>query len=189
MRALFYLILECFGIESFFIQIKNMTIMKKSMNTEQHNTKTNTHTNTQHHQNNQTKNTFHILIIGGGISGLSLAHKYIHDKRWKNLHITLMERKDRYGGRVKTMRVSSSKQNIQKKPDKQEWYEAGCSRVAESHHRVRNLAKACHCIEMVFDDSYDHHKEIHYLKKISNHTNVLCIHGEEVCSPSRGVMY
>lgn len=114
---------------------------------------------------------YNILIIGGGIGGLSLAHTFIHDKRLNTqIHITLMERKDRYGGRVKTIRVQdNSEGDSDSDSNKQRtdfgWYEAGASRVAQSHNRVRHLANQLKCKELLLPASYDRHRGIQHLHK------------------------
>lgn len=85
-----------------------------------------------------------IAIVGAGIGGLALAHKLLNDeRRWKDAHITLYERKPRFGGRIKTVRTKDG------------WYEAGASRVGDTHRRVRQFAKAVGCIEVPLDVTYD----------------------------------
>jgi cytochrome b involved in lipid metabolism len=89
-----------------------------------------------------------ILVVGGGIAGLATAHRLLNDSRWQkhHIHITLTERKGRYGGRVKSM-------SCENKDDG--WYEAGASRVADTHHRVRALARTVGCKEVALPESYD----------------------------------
>ena len=78
-----------------------------------------------------------IAIVGTGIGGLTFAHKLIHDeRRWPNVNITLYERKSHAGGRVKTITTKDG------------WYEAGASRVGDSHTRVRQFAKSVGCVEV-----------------------------------------
>lgn len=88
-----------------------------------------------------------VLIVGGGIAGLATAHRLLGDSRWKKraLSITLTESKGRYGGRVKTVSLGKSGG----------WYEAGASRVADAHRRVRALGEAVGCTEIALHHSYD----------------------------------
>jgi hypothetical protein len=120
-----------------------------------------------------------ILVVGGGVAGLTVAYKLMHDARWgAGTHITLVERKDRFGGRVKTMRVeatgtptktptktqthtkrrsssSSSSSQQHQQPPPEEWYEAGASRIGDTHHRVRALGKQLGCREVRLPESHD----------------------------------
>jgi hypothetical protein len=61
-----------------------------------------------------------LLIVGGGISGLLLAHKLN-----SNYDITLVERNDHLGGRIHSMKH----------------YECGAYRIHQTHRRVFGLAK------------------------------------------------
>lgn len=114
-----------------------------------------------------------ILIVGGGISGLAAAHHLLHDSRWKKhpIHITLTERKGRYGGRIKTM-------SLENKADG--WYEAGASRIGDTHRRVRALGEAVGCKEVALHASYDQRSVMPSLHKNFQHihTRFVKAHGE-----------
>ena len=114
-----------------------------------------------------------ILIVGGGIAGLATAHRLLNDSRWQKhpIHITLTERKGRYGGRVKTM-------SFEKEEDG--WYEAGASRVADTHHRVRALARTVGCKEVALPESYDQRSVMPALHKRFKHIHKRFVdsHGE-----------
>ena len=85
-----------------------------------------------------------LAVVGAGVGGLALAHKLLRDtRRWPNAHVTLYERKPRFGGRVKTVRTDDG------------WYEAGASRVGDTHTRVRQFAKSVGCTEVALPTSYD----------------------------------
>ena len=85
-----------------------------------------------------------LAIVGAGVGGLALAHKLLRDtRRWPNAYVTLYERKPRFGGRVKTVRTDDG------------WYEAGASRVGDTHARVRQFAKSVGCTEVALPTSYD----------------------------------
>jgi cytochrome b involved in lipid metabolism len=87
---------------------------------------------------------FKIAIVGAGMGGLSLAHMILADeKKWPHAQITLFEKKGRFGGRVKTIRTYDG------------WYEAGASRIADTHRRVRQFARALGCKEEALPTSYD----------------------------------
>lgn len=98
-----------------------------------------------------TETALRILVVGGGVAGLACAHKLAHDSRWATSVITLVEQKDRYGGRVKTI--------AHRDVTDDGWYEAGASRVAASHTRVRRLARRVGCTELALPETYDHHKK------------------------------
>lgn len=67
-----------------------------------------------------------IIIIGGGISGLYLAHLLSE----KNCKIVLYEKENRFGGRMKTV-YSNKKEKV--------LYESGPWRIHHSHKRVERL--------------------------------------------------
>lgn len=46
---------------------------------------------------------FHVVVVGGGISGLAAAHRLVRDA--PNLRVTLLEAEDRLGGKIITERV------------------------------------------------------------------------------------
>ncbi len=110
-----------------------------------------------------------VLIAGTGIAGLTCAHKFLTDSRWSStrLQITVVERKDRCGGRVKTMRESTSSSSSSSPSTSSSscpsWYEAGASRIAHRHHRVRHLAHQLGCSEVPLPDTYDHHRAVRAL--------------------------
>ena len=114
-----------------------------------------------------------ILIVGGGVAGLATAHHLLHDSRWKkhSIHITLSERKGRYGGRVKTV-------SLENKADG--WYEAGASRIGDTHRRVRALGEAVGCKEVALRASYDQRSVMPSLYKNFQHihTRFVKAHGE-----------
>lgn len=98
-----------------------------------------------------------VLVIGGGIAGLATAYRLIHNKNWKQkLDITVVERKGRYGGRVKTVSLDTQKN---------EWYEAGASRIACAHRRVRALGRDVGCTEVSLPVSYDQRSTMPSLHK------------------------
>lgn len=68
-----------------------------------------------------------VLIIGGGITGLYLAHKY--SKLYPSDKITLLEKYDYLGGRV----LSYKKNNIS--------FEIGAGRFASHHEKIMKLIK------------------------------------------------
>lgn len=109
---------------------------------------------------------FSVLVVGGGVAGLACAYRFAHDRRWARLRkgapcVTLIERKDHFGGRVKTVRVHH---DYPKAPCSScgggGWYEAGASRIADTHRRVRQLARAVGCVEHPLPNSYDHHEQL-----------------------------
>ena len=87
-----------------------------------------------------------VLVVGGGLAGLAMAHKFATDRTWraKGVDITVIERRARYGGRVKTMR-----------PRAGAWYEAGASRIGDTHTRVLTLARTLGCQTIELPASYD----------------------------------
>lgn len=65
----------------------------------------------------------HAIIIGGGISGLYTAYKYVNDGH----NVILIEKSNRLGGRIHTIY------------DSQYHYEAGAGRINSSHELLLNL--------------------------------------------------
>jgi hypothetical protein len=128
------------------------------------------------------KHSLSFLVVGGGVAGLACAHRLAQDVRWGPIHVTLMERKDRFGGRVKTVQMSTrhtrcpaersstrtrTRTGARTEPEGEcgsspasSWYEAGASRIADSHHRVRRLAQELGCKEQLLPDTYDHHQKL-----------------------------
>ncbi len=68
-----------------------------------------------------------VIIVGGGIAGLYLANCL----RKKKVHVILLEKNQRFGGRIHTIYDKSGKT----------LYESGPWRVHKSQHRVRRLFK------------------------------------------------
>ena len=120
-----------------------------------------------------SKNKTNILVVGGGIAGLATAYKLINDSRWSNvnMHVTLVERKARYGGRIKTIQLENAKR----------WYEAGASRVADTHTHVRALATQIGCKEIRLPESYDRRSVMPALHKAFRrvHTAFVKRYGED----------
>ena len=73
---------------------------------------------------NLKKNQF-TGIIGGGITGLSIAYRFIES--YKN--ILLIESTNKLGGRIKTINDNKNKLI----------YEAGAARISENHTKTLNL--------------------------------------------------
>ena len=67
---------------------------------------------------------YDLIIIGGGISGLSIAYRFIDSYK----KILLIESSDRLGGRIKTIKDSNGL-----------IYEAGAGRISENHNKTLNL--------------------------------------------------
>lgn len=66
---------------------------------------------------------YDVIIIGGGISGLSTAYRFIES----NKKILLIESTDRLGGRIQTETVNNFK------------LEAGAARICQTHQKTLNL--------------------------------------------------
>lgn len=69
-----------------------------------------------------------LVIVGGGVAGLATAYYCLKaNATWDK--ITILERSDRFGGRVHTIRESGY------------YYESGAGRVSSAHHRLLSLLK------------------------------------------------
>lgn len=104
-----------------------------------------------HDSHSSSTSPFHLLVVGGGIAGLACAHKFLNDRRWPHARVSVWERKDRWGGRVKTIRVREDAGGG--------WYEAGASRIGAGHRRVRALGRTLGCTELRLTSDYDHHQQ------------------------------
>ncbi len=62
--------------------------------------------------NNRTK---HIIVIGGGITGLSAAYTLLHTKKKESIKVTIIEREHRLGGKINTANVTGNV--IERGPD------------------------------------------------------------------------
>ena len=69
---------------------------------------------------------YDLIVIGGGIAGLYMADKYL--QKYPNARICVLEKSDRLGGRIKTIRDNGSIH-----------YEAGAGRINKRHSRVLKL--------------------------------------------------
>jgi protoporphyrinogen oxidase len=72
----------------------------------------------------------HLVIVGGGLAGLTVAETLAKSKRFSK--ITILEQYENWGGRVLTIR----KDNLT--------YEAGAGRIFHTHERVNALVKRFH---------------------------------------------
>lgn len=72
---------------------------------------------------------YDIIIVGGGISGLYMAHKCVQD----GYNVLLLEKENRLGGRIET--------KYNKGPDKNLQYDCGPARISSHHHRSLKLIK------------------------------------------------
>lgn len=83
-----------------------------------------------------------IIIVGGGISGLYLAHLLSEKTSSKTKHkIVLYEKENRFGGRIKTV-YSEEKNTVRSDipgKKKEVLYESGPWRIHHSHKRVQRL--------------------------------------------------
>jgi len=95
-----------------------------------------------------------VLIVGGGIAGLEAARQLqeIMELSSTPLHVTLLEHKNRMGGRVHTMRTSPNT-----------FYEAGASRIASTHRRVNDLVKLFH-LKPIYNTSTRHNPQQQLIK-------------------------
>ena len=67
---------------------------------------------------------YDVIIIGGGITGLSIAYRFIDSYK----KVLLIESTNRLGGRIKTIKDNNSL-----------IYEAGAARICENHSKTLNL--------------------------------------------------
>lgn len=77
---------------------------------------------------------YDVIILGGGISGLFLAHKLSENE----LSILLVEKADRYGGRIYTAKHKKTS------------YEAGAARFHSSHSKFLNLINELNLSKQIY---------------------------------------
>ena len=53
-------------------------------------------------KNKLSQSQFHVVVLGGGVSGLAAAHSLITSKKNTQLAVTLLESSSRFGGWVST---------------------------------------------------------------------------------------
>jgi len=68
---------------------------------------------------------YDVIIVGGGITGLSIAYRFVESYK----KILLIESTNNLGGRIKT--INDTKNNL--------IYEAGAARISENHTKTLNL--------------------------------------------------
>lgn len=109
-----------------------------------------------------------------------MAHAVLRDtRRWPNAHVTVFERKPRFGGRVKSVRTPTPHTTRTTTGDG--WYEAGASRIGDTHRRVRQFATQLGCTEVVLPASYDQHHTLPPLHRTFRalHARFVAEHGED----------
>lgn len=85
------------------------------------------------HNSHRRPRRFNVLVAGGGIAGLEIVRQLIEIasvRPSQQFHISLLEKKSYWGGRVKSMVTSPTT-----------FYEAGASRIASTHRRVASLVQ------------------------------------------------
>ena len=111
------------------------------------------------------------IIIGGGITGLSIAYRFIDS--YKN--ILLIESTNKLGGRIKT--IDDKKNEL--------IYEAGAARISENHTKTLNLIEELELdeelIELPKDINYiiDNKKKDDIILKLINDVITNCNKNDE----------
>lgn len=100
------------------------------------------------------KNSYDIIVVGGGISGLNTA--YYLKKKYPKLKILLLEAGEKLGGRLQTIQYHGTQ------------YEAGGARFSNNHKRLIHLLKHLGLYNKKIPISSDTHSRLFPLNKYND---------------------